>query len=77
MCECISYAAENVLRSQITSSALEKIDEKVIKRKQKAKPVEENMLLINTQKEIEKNLTDSNYTFDDPKVILNSSTNGI
>ena len=38
---------------------------------EKAKPVEENMLLINTQKEIEKNLTDSNYTFDDPKVILN------
>ena len=28
MCECISYAAENVLRSQITSSALEKLDEK-------------------------------------------------
>lgn len=38
---------------------------------EKAKPVEESMLLINTQKEIEKNLTDSNYTFDDPKVILN------
>lgn len=38
---------------------------------EKAKPVEENMLLINAQKEIEKNLTDSNYTFDDPKVILN------
>lgn len=38
---------------------------------EKAKPVEENMILINTQKEIEKNLTDSNYTFDDPKVILN------
>ena len=28
MCESISYAAENVLRSQITSSALEKLDEK-------------------------------------------------
>lgn len=28
MCECISYAAENVLRSQITSSALEKLEEK-------------------------------------------------
>lgn len=28
MCESISYAAENVLRSQITSSALEKIDER-------------------------------------------------
>ena len=27
MCESISYAAENVLRSQITSSALDKIDE--------------------------------------------------
>ena len=38
---------------------------------EKAKPVVESMLLINTQKEIEKNLTDSNYTFDDPKVILN------
>lgn len=38
---------------------------------EKAKPVEESMLLINTQKEIEKNLTDSNYTFDDPKVVLN------
>ena len=28
MCESISYAAENVLRSQITSSALDKIKEK-------------------------------------------------
>ena len=28
MCESISYAAENVLRSQITSSALEKLEEK-------------------------------------------------
>ncbi|MBQ2873045.1 MAG: F0F1 ATP synthase subunit gamma [Bacilli bacterium] len=28
MCESISYAAENVLRTQITSSALEKIEEK-------------------------------------------------
>ena len=28
MCESISYAADNVLRSQITSSALEKLDEK-------------------------------------------------
>lgn len=28
MCESISYAAENLLRSQITSSALDKIDEK-------------------------------------------------
>ena len=28
MCESISYAAENVLRSQITSSALEKLDER-------------------------------------------------
>ena len=28
MCESISYAAENVLRSQITSSALEKIEER-------------------------------------------------
>jgi len=28
MCESISYAAENVLRSQITSSALDKIEEK-------------------------------------------------
>jgi len=28
MCERISYAAENVLRSQITSSALEKLEEK-------------------------------------------------
>lgn len=28
MCESISYAAENVVRSQITSSALEKLDEK-------------------------------------------------
>lgn len=28
MCECISFAAENVLRTQITSSALEKLDEK-------------------------------------------------
>jgi len=28
MCECISYAAENVLRSQITSSAMEKLEEK-------------------------------------------------
>lgn len=28
MCECISYAAENVLRTQITSSALEKLEEK-------------------------------------------------
>lgn len=27
MCECISFAAENVLRSQITNSALEKIEE--------------------------------------------------
>ena len=28
MCESISYAAENVLRSQITSSAMEKLEEK-------------------------------------------------
>ena len=28
MCESISYAAENLLRSQITSSALDKIEEK-------------------------------------------------
>ena len=28
MCESISYAAENVLRSQITNSALDKIKEK-------------------------------------------------
>ena len=28
MCESISFAAENVLRSQITSSALEKLEEK-------------------------------------------------
>ena len=28
MCESISYAAENVLRSQITSSALDKIKER-------------------------------------------------
>lgn len=28
MCESISEAAENVLRSQITSSALDKIEEK-------------------------------------------------
>ena len=28
MCESISYAAENLLRSQITSDALEKIKEK-------------------------------------------------
>ena len=28
MCESISYAAENVVRTQITSSALEKLDEK-------------------------------------------------
>lgn len=35
MCESISYAAENVLRSQITSSALEKIEEKEIEDRQK------------------------------------------
>lgn len=34
MCESISYAAENVLRSQITSSALEKIEEKEIEDRQ-------------------------------------------
>ena len=28
MCESISYAAENVLRTQITSSALDKLEEK-------------------------------------------------
>ena len=28
MCECISFAAENVLRTQITSSALEKLQER-------------------------------------------------
>ena len=28
MCESISYAAENVLRNQNTSSALEKLEEK-------------------------------------------------
>ena len=28
MCQSISFAAENVLRSQITSSALEKLEEK-------------------------------------------------
>lgn len=34
MCESISYAAENVLRSQITSSALEKIEEKEVEDRQ-------------------------------------------
>lgn len=34
MCESISYAAENVLRSQITSSALEKIEEKEVEERQ-------------------------------------------
>ena len=33
MCECISRAAENVLRNQITSEAIDKIEELEIDKK--------------------------------------------
>ena len=46
MCESISYAAENVLRSQITSSALEKIEEKEEEKKhEEAKRKKEKSVL--------------------------------
>lgn len=35
MCESISFAAENMLRSQITSSALDKIEEREIEERQR------------------------------------------
>ena len=44
MCESISYAAENVLRSQITSSALDKIKEKEMKHEEMKKRKEKSVL---------------------------------
>ena len=46
MCECNSRAAENVLRSQITKQALEKIDEK-----------EEEMLTEERRRKTEKSIS--------------------
>ena len=49
MCECISRAAENILRSQITSEALETIEEmeieqaNVIRREKKSKLVKKTV----------------------------------
>ena len=54
MCECISRAAENVLRSQITSEALETIEEMEIDRENKIRKEKKNKLVSKTVENFKK-----------------------
>ena len=53
-CECISRAAENVLRSQITSEALETIEELEIIQANKTRKEKKNKLVKKTVENFKK-----------------------
>ena len=54
MCECISRAAENVIRSQITSQALDKIEEMEIELENKNRKKKKDDLIIKTVENFKK-----------------------
>lgn len=54
MCECISRAAENVLRNQITSQALDKIDEIEIKQENEKRREKKDKLVLKTVENFKK-----------------------
>lgn len=54
MCECISRAAENVLRNQITSQALDKIEEMELEQANRDRKEKKNKLVIKTVENFKK-----------------------
>ena len=54
MCECISRAAENVLRNQITSQALDKIEEIEIKQENEKRREKKDKLVLKTVENFKK-----------------------
>lgn len=54
MCECISRAAENVIRNQITSEALDKIEEIEIKQQNKIRKEKKSKLVLKTVENFKK-----------------------
>ncbi len=54
MCECISRAAENVLRNQITSEALDKIEEIEIEEENKNRRNKKDKLVKKTVENFKK-----------------------
>ena len=54
MCECISRAAENVIRNQITSEALDKIEEIEIEQANTARKAKKDKLVKKTVENFKK-----------------------
>ena len=54
MCECISRAAENVIRNQITSEALDKIDEMEIEQANEMRREKKSKLVLKTVENFKK-----------------------
>lgn len=57
MCECISRAAENVIRNQITSEALDKIEEIELEQMQEERREKKNKLVLKTVENFKKTMS--------------------